>query len=131
MLEKAGIRPSPARILTIRVLLDASRPLSALEIERQLDTVDRSSISRTLSTLAEEHLIHQISDGSGSMRYELCADSSSDIHNDQHAHFHCRQCGQTICLKQISIPNINIPDGYLIETASLVITGLCDNCNRR
>lgn len=130
MLEKAGIRPSPARILTLKTLMESNRPLSGLEIENALESIDRSTITRTLSILNEEHLIHAIADGSGSMKYEICiADNELDQHNDQHAHFHCRVCGNTICLREVEIPEFKLEDGYKQETLTFVITGVCPNCS--
>ena len=38
----------------------------------RLDTVDRSSISRTLALLLDKGLVHTIDDGSGSAKFELC-----------------------------------------------------------
>lgn len=130
-LADAGIRISPARVLTLRTLLAASRPLSAQEIEDALETLDRSSITRTLQTFCDAHLLHQISDGSGSMRYEVCRDiGHSRAHSDQHAHFHCRSCGETVCLTDLEIRLPGLPEGYKAENTTYVITGLCPKCNR-
>ena len=131
MLEEAGIRPSPARALTLKALAMAARPLSAQEIEERLETVDRSSISRTLAVFTDSHLVHAISDGSGSMKYEICNDSHTEgRHNDEHAHFHCRRCGKTLCLSGISAPVPELPEGYQAENATFVISGLCPDCSR-
>lgn len=130
MLERAGIRPSPARILTLKVLSNASKPMSSLEIERQADTLDRSSITRTLSILADEHIIDSIADGSGSMRYELSRGSLHDSHSGDHAHFHCKICGETVCLKDVALPMTRIEEGYVAESITMVITGVCPKCNK-
>lgn len=129
LLERGGIRPSPARILTLRALIEAQRPLSALEIEETLGTVDRSSITRTLTAFADAHLVHLISDGSGSMKYEICDQCGKHgPHADRHAHFHCRICGQTTCLTDLGISLPELPDGYMVENATFVIGGLCPRC---
>lgn len=139
MLQEADIRPTAVRILVAALLARAQRPLSTLEIEHELDTVDRSSITRALSLLHDHGLVHAIDDGSGSTRYELCrnhADEDSEsicrgegIHRDLHAHFHCRQCGLTECLRDADIHIPPLPDGYRAETASFVITGICAACS--
>ncbi|MDE6007211.1 MAG: transcriptional repressor [Muribaculaceae bacterium] len=128
VLKEWDIRPTPVRVLILRVLLESKRPVSALEIENLLQTVDRSSITRTLSTFAEAHLIHPISDGSGAMRYELCRESSSNNHTDEHAHFHCRKCGKTYCLPELQLSIPAIPEGYEGESITYIITGLCPTC---
>lgn len=129
MLARAGVRPSPVRTLIIKELLEADRPLSAMELEERLDTVDRSSITRSLTIFAEERLVHIISDGSGSMKYELCKSCTHDSgHSDEHVHFHCRVCGQTVCLQNAPIQVPTLPQGYEPEFTTFVITGLCPKC---
>lgn len=137
ILAEAGIRPSPARILILRVLAEARRPLSSLEIETLLETVDRSSITRTLALFAEEQVVHLIPDGSGSMKYEMCHDPARHsmchdaVHSDEHAHFHCRVCGVTTCLDSVHVAQPELPAGYRADSVSYIITGVCPSCYAR
>jgi len=129
MLARAGIRPSPVRILILRELALSERPLSAVELETRLETVDRSSITRSLTLFTDMHLVHAISDGSTTTKYELCQSSGHDHqHTDEHIHFHCSSCGTTICLPGTTIPMPELPNGYWAEHATFVITGLCSAC---
>lgn len=130
LLSRSGVKPSPIRVMVVRELANAGRPLSSLDIETRLDTVDHSSVSRTISLLMSKHLLHQIPDGSGSMKYELCREHSSGSHTDQHVHFHCRKCGITKCIEQVPIQAVDLPDNYQIESCSYIINGLCPDCNR-
>lgn len=127
-LTSSGVRISPVRLLIMRELLKSERPLSAQELEYRLDTVDRSSITRTLSTFLKAHLIHSISDGSGAVRYEACNSTLEDQDTDEHAHFHCSRCGATVCLDSIPVPKVELPEGFKEESASFIITGLCPHC---
>lgn len=129
LLAGAGIRISPVRVLILKALMASERPLSSQDIETKLETVDRSSISRALSVFSDSHLVHVISDGSGSMKYEICRDSDSDYgHADEHAHFHCRNCGETVCLPATSVPIPVLPEGFHAESTTYVIAGLCPKC---
>ena len=49
MMLRAGIKPTANRILILRTLLQEHRPLSMIEIEDILESVDKSIISRTTS----------------------------------------------------------------------------------
>lgn len=130
ILSEAGIRPTPARKLILKMLMEADHPLSAQEIDDSLETLDRSSITRTLPILNESHLIHQISDGSGAMKYELCKGIWTDQgHDDQHIHFHCNKCGRTLCLQHLEIVIPPLPEGFYIENVTYVIHGICPQCN--
>ena len=143
-LQKAGIRPTAVRILIMDALGKLDRPISSLELEMRLDTVDRSSISRTLALLLDKGLVHTIDDGSGSAKFELChchshrsleqESSAHDCflgHSDLHAHFHCVRCGKTVCLPDQGLYIPQLPAGYVATTANFVITGLCPDGLRR
>ena len=130
-LKAHDIRPTAVRDLILRTLDAADHPLSSLEIETILDTVNRSTITRALALFTEKGLIHLIEDGSGSSKYESCtSDGHHHHHDDRHPHFHCKSCGRTFCIHSATIPLINLPDGFLAETLNLTITGLCDSCSK-
>ena len=130
ILIKAGIRPTPARILVLKALIESENPLSAQDIDSCLDTLDRSSITRTLPILTDAHLIHQFSDGSGAMKYEYCqCENHDDVHDDQHVHFHCIKCGKTECMPHLEIKVPELPEGYKANSVTFVIGGVCSSCN--
>lgn len=131
LLEHAGVRVSAIRLLVLRTLDTAHSPLSGLEIETALESVDRSSITRTLAIFTEHGVVHTVDDGSGSVKYELCRDNQPHGHNDEHPHFHCIQCGTTICLDSELMPQIHLPNGYTAISANYVIKGKCEKCNSR
>ena len=103
-LEKRGIKPTANRILVLEAMLAASRAVSLAELEGMLGTVDRSSIFRTLGHFLQNRLIHDIEDGSGSVKYEVCDSDSACSVADMHAHFFCEVCHRTYCLKKVQIP---------------------------
>lgn len=133
LLRKRDIRPTSTRILICRLLSRMESPLSAAEIENRLDTVDRSTVGRTVATLAEGGLLHKIDDGSGVMKYELCHANDAHhegMHSDMHPHFYCRNCGRTICMTDIPMPTTELSQGFEIESINLVFSGICADCNR-
>lgn len=140
-LEHNGVRPTPARILTVRALDNAGGLMTSLQIEDALQTVDRSSISRTLSLFVRRGLVHTVDDGTGAVKYELCrAPHHAHGHDkdgaaalpvndaDLHPHFHCVECGRTYCINGVAIPRIALPEGFSPLTASMVIHGVCADC---
>lgn len=74
-------------------------------------------------------MIHAINDGSGSTKFELCNASGENPHDDLHVHFRCEECGETICLKGVKIPEVRLPEGYVKKETTYVITGLCATCS--
>lgn len=130
-LESHGIRPTSSRLLILRVLADADHPLSGQEIEDALETVDRSTITRSLALFVEKGTVHLIEDGSGSAKYELCTSSHAHHHDDMHVHFHCSRCGRTFCFNEIEIPPVNIPEGFIPDSTTYLITGVCPACRQK
>ena len=68
LLAKRDIQPTAIRILVLRTMMQAGRSVSLLDLETMLDTVDKSTIFRTLTLFLSHHLIHSIDDGTGSLQ---------------------------------------------------------------
>ena len=73
LLAKREIQPTAIRILVLQAMLKAGRSVSLLDLENMLDTVDKSSIFRTITLFLSHHLIHSIDDGTGSFKYAVCS----------------------------------------------------------
>ena len=78
-LAKRDIKPTAIRLLILKSMMEAGRAVSQLDLETLLDTVDKSTISRTITLFLSHHLIHSIDDGSGSWKYAVCDDSCNHI----------------------------------------------------
>ncbi len=127
LMQEHGVKPTANRILILRTLLRAGRPLSMTEIETDLESVDKSIISRTLSAFREARLLHVLADGE-SPRYEVCHCAAEEEDTDRHVHFHCTRCGRTFCLEEIPIPAVSLPEGYAADHVNFVVEGICPHC---
>lgn len=129
-LREASVSPTPIRIMVYRILSDSSVPLSLSDMEIALESVDKSTISRTLTTFKNHHLVHSFNDGSGSVKFELCRSLQEENDEDAHVHFRCEKCGITKCMTEVSIPPVVLPEGYEMHEVNYIITGVCSNCSR-
>lgn len=129
-LGEHGVRPTANRLLIVRQMSAAGRPMSMTELEEALETVDKSIISRTLALLRDHHLVHAIEDGAG-IRYELCHSHDDEDDGDLHAHFYCERCGKTFCLENIPVKAVTLPQGYQVRTVNYLLKGICPECARR
>ena len=93
-----------------------------------LDTVDKSTIFRTLTLFLSHHLIHSIDDGTGSFKYAVCSDSCSCDVSDLHTHFHCEKCNKTFCFTNIPTPVVKLPQGFTLNSINYVLKGICPDC---
>lgn len=127
-LEKKGVKPTAIRLLVADAILSAKRAVSLSDLEVILDTVDKSSIFRTLELFVKHHVVHAIDDGSGSIKYEICEGEEECTLDDMHIHFYCTVCHKTFCFKTIHIPFVQIPDGFSVESANYMLKGVCKDC---
>lgn len=129
ILTNKGVKPTANRILVLRELMNTSHPVSLADLECALGfTIDKASIFRVLELFAEKDVVHVIEDGSRSLKYELC--HSGDCHSiaDQHVHFYCETCRETYCFETITVPLIDMPEGFTAHTVNYMIKGICPKC---
>ena len=106
LLKSKNIKPTSMRILVLEILSNEKFALSLPELEIRFENADRSTLYRTLKTFEEKKLVHQIDDGTGSLKYAICHDSCNDKHEDTHVHFLCTKCNNTFCIEDVFLPNI-------------------------
>ncbi len=129
-LEKKGVRVTSIRILVLNALMNASGTMSLGDLESALETVDKSSIFRTLELFVKKHVVHAIDDGSGSVKYEVCEGEDECTLADMHTHFYCESCHRTFCLKDISAPIVSLPQGFQANSINYIIKGICPECRK-
>lgn len=136
LLTARDIRPTANRILILRTLKSAVSALSLTDLEARLGTVDKSSIFRTLTLFLDHHLVHAVDDGTGQLKYALCEPGcrcGEDLHiglSHLHTHFYCERCQRTFCLKELPVPEVDLPEGFHLHSANFVLKGLCPECVR-
>ncbi len=130
-MEQRGIKPTAIRLLVLREMFRGDETVSLPQLERLLPTVDKSSISRTLSLFLLHRLIHVVDDGSGSLKYNVCSDDCDCGIDDNHTHFYCENCHRTFCLKRIHVPVVELPEGFQLTSINYVIKGLCPACSEK
>lgn len=117
------------RMLVLDYFSNHTNAISLKDLEENLEFTDRVTLFRTLKTFEEHKIIHSIDDGSGAVKYALCAETCEcDYPQDTHVHFYCKVCLETRCLPKVKIPAINLPDNFAPQEANVVIKGICDSC---
>ena len=128
LLEEHGIKATANRLIVLKALEEAGRPMSLSELENKIMTIDKSGIFRTLSLFREQHLVHVIEDGGDGVRYELCHSHHDDVDDDLHVHFYCEECQRTYCLDHIPVPAIEVPPGFIMNSVNYMVKGICPHC---
>lgn len=131
LLRDHGIRPTAVRILILRCIEGLDHTFSLADLEAELETVDKSTVFRTLTTFAEHHLLHTSDDGSGSKKYCLCRHPESCTPSARHSHFHCEVCRKTYCLNDVIVPIISTPPGFEVSEVEYTLHGRCPHCSSK
>ena len=82
-----NLKPTAMRELVLDALIEQRVAVSLSDLEKMFDKVDKTTLYRTLKTFEENKLIHSIDDGTGSVKYALCAENCQCNPHDLHVHF--------------------------------------------
>lgn len=129
-LATRGVKPTAMRLLILRTMMLSGQALSLPDLVERLVTVDKSTVSRTLSLFLSHHLVHSIDDGSGALKYAVCGDECMCEADDMHVHFTCTKCRRTLCLRGLPVPIVHLPAGFSLEGVNYVMKGVCADCRR-
>ncbi len=130
LLQEHGVRPTAVRLLVCRAMEGFSDTFSMADLEDVLETVDKSTIFRTLTLFSQQHVVHEIEDGSGSTKYCLCRHGECSP-DEMHCHFYCEACHKTFCLDHTHIPPVRYPKGFQLRQIDYLLKGLCPDCARK
>lgn len=130
-LKRSQLSVTDSRKKILEFFLHANGALAHADIEKLSgEQFDRVTIYRTLQTFVEKGIIHSIPTADNSIRYALCKDDCAEgHHHDNHIHFVCDKCGTTYCLDHVSVPGVQLPEGFKARQTNVLVSGVCKNCD--
>ncbi|MBQ4632284.1 MAG: transcriptional repressor [Prevotella sp.] len=129
IMQSRDVKPTAVRLLVLRAMSRGGEMVTMGDLVRLLRTVDKSSISRTLSLFMRKGIVHAADDGSGALKYNLSIGVNMPADEGSHIHFSCERCQRTFCLPAIGIPQVYLPEGFRTSSVNFVIKGLCPACS--
>jgi Fur family ferric uptake transcriptional regulator len=126
--NQLSITGSRQKILNL--FLNSPGALSHGDIEKKAGTqFDRVTVYRTLQTFLDKGIIHTIPRPDNLIHYALCKENCSAGHHlDNHIHFICQSCGNTVCLDAVAIPDVQLPKGFIASRMEMQVSGTCAKC---
>lgn len=130
ILKRNQLSVTGSRTRILELFLSQTGALAHGDIEKKTgEKFDRVTVYRTLQTFVDKGIIHTIPTADNSVRYALCKDECvQGHHHDHHVHFVCRQCGNTVCLDEVTVPEVKLPKGYQSTQIEVVVNGVCKDC---
>lgn len=130
ILKRFRLSITDSRLHILSLFYKAPGALAHADIEKKTgDKMDRVTIYRTLQIFEEKGIIHSIPTADNSVKYALCKETCAEgHHHDNHVHFICNDCTQTICLDDVLVPDVKLPRGFKPQLSQMVVNGLCKDC---
>ena len=130
ILKKNHLSVTDSRKKILELFLSSPGALAHADIEKGTSEIfDRVTVYRTLQTFVDKGIIHNIPTTDNSILYALCKqDCEAGHHHDNHVHFICDVCNKTICLDDVTIPEVKLPRGFKPNHAEMVVNGVCGDC---
>lgn len=105
-------------------------PTTMAELITRLPSVDRASIYRTVAVFENAGILQRLNTG---WKYKL---ELSDLFSDHHHHATCSSCQTVVSFQESQyledgITGISESIGFIINSHSLEIRGLCSDCQKR
>lgn len=128
-IREVGLRATPARIATLRLLHQATSPLTHAEVAEELQDlgVDKATVFRNLNDMATAGLLRRTELGDRVWRFELISDD--DGHGSTHPHFVCVDCGTVSCMEEIKLTagSLRLSQEFG-EVTEILLRGRCNDC---
>ncbi|MBL0145929.1 MAG: transcriptional repressor [Chitinophagaceae bacterium] len=133
ILKKNELSVTDGRKKILELFLKSPGALAHADIEKNTaNAFDRVTVYRTLQTFVEKGIIHNIPTTDNSILYALCKDDcEAGHHHDNHVHFLCSKCNKTICLDDVTVPEVKLPKGFMPNHAEMVVNGVCGDCKQK
>jgi Fur family ferric uptake transcriptional regulator len=127
-----GLRATPARIATLRLLRLSTTPLTHAEVSEQLSShgIDKATTFRNLNDLADCGLVRRGELGDHVYRFEAIDETEAD--DAGHPHFLCVDCGTVSCLQEVRLTAGSLRRSATVgEVTEIVLRGHCNRCSNR
>ncbi|HWM64206.1 MAG TPA: Fur family transcriptional regulator [Solirubrobacterales bacterium] len=128
-LDEAGRRSGASRRKVVELLAEEHCAVTALEIDRRLESVGRATVYRTLEQLERLHLVQRVEIGGDAAGYERL-DAV-----EHHHHIVCEQCGLLAPFAsdelERAIEAISRRSDFAVAGHDVVLRGACASCSDR
>ena len=130
ILKRNSLSITDSRKIILELFLKTEGALAHADIEKNTAVnFDRVTVYRTLQTFTENGIIHQIPTTDNTILYALCKDKcEAGHHHDEHVHFICVDCEKTVCMDDVTVPQVKLPKGFTPLQTAMVVIGTCNDC---
>lgn len=129
VIRAAGLRATPARLATLKLLRDAQSPMTHADVAERLDSdgVDKTTAFRNLNDMTDAGLLRRTELGDHVYRFEEIR--SGEAGAESHPHFLCEDCGTVSCLANVKLTAGSLRESSKVgQIAEILLRGRCNAC---
>lgn len=129
VVRDAGLRATPARIATLKLLWNTNAPLTHAEVVERLHDfgADKATVFRNLNDMVSVGLLRRAELGDHVWRFEAIFGGKS--HESVHPHFVCVDCGGVSCMDEVKLTAGSVRMSKEFgEVKEILLRGQCNNC---
>ena len=128
-IRAAGLRATPARVATLKLLRQATAPMTHADVSAELEEngIDKATAFRNLNDMADAGLLRRAELGDHVYRFEEVRDGEAG--HDPHPHFLCVTCGTVTCLDEVKLTAGSQRASKAVgEVTEILLRGHCNQC---
>ncbi|MGI9467060.1 MAG: Fur family transcriptional regulator [Rubripirellula sp.] len=128
-IRAVGLRATPARVATLKLLRVAKSPMTHADVAEKLDDsgIDKATAFRNLNDMTDAGLLRRTELGDHVYRFEEIR--LGEFGGESHPHFLCEDCGTVSCLKNVKLTAESLRESSKIgEVAEILLRGRCNAC---
>lgn len=128
-IRAAGLRATPARVATLKLLREAVSPLTHADVAERLDEsgVDKATAFRNLNDMTDAGLLRRTELGDHVYRFEEIRDGEGG--SESHPHFLCTVCGTVSCMDNVKLTAGSLRESNKVgEVVEILLRGRCNDC---
>ena len=130
ILKRKKMRVTPFRVKVIQAFLNSNQAISVGDIERFIGEHDRVTLYRSIKSLTEKGVIHEIVMPGDVRKLALCnlsCDGGEGHREHKHIHFQCKSCEEVFCIDVDEMPDIQLKN-FTVDEVEVQARGLCESC---
>ena len=131
-LREVGQRYTPSRRQLVRILAEAGRPLTTVEVQDAGNRLPQSSVYRNLAVLEQAGVVRRVTAADAVVRYEPAEDLT-----EHHHHLICTVCGSVVDVTlppaverrlDKAVDEVAARTGFEVHSHRLDLIGRCAPC---
>ncbi len=123
LLRQKALKSTPQRMAMLNILEKkghADIEDIYQEIKKDFVSISLATVYKNVNTMLDAGIIEEIKVPQKKSKFEIA--------KHKHSHFVCEKCGEVYDIDEPKKLDVDLPEGFEPKEASIMIMGICKNC---